>query len=67
MSAHSPLPWRVNKEFGDYYFWLMDPNDYKICRFEMDNDIDEANLAFIVKAVNNHEKLIEALEGRGQA
>lgn len=62
MSEHSPLPWRIAEEMGsDYIRWLQGADEYDICRFEMDNDIDRDNLAFIVKAVNNHNKLAEAL------
>lgn len=53
------MPWHVAEEMGsDYRRWLQDGGDYDICMFELDNEIDAANLAFIVKAVNNHEKLV---------
>lgn len=55
----SPLPWAIGPEHdyeiydakGDYLALMMDARDGD----------DEANAAFIVKAVNSHDKLVAAL------
>ncbi len=60
---HMALPWRTesdNREFGySCYFFerLEDRNSNKIGEIN-----EEANAKFIVTAVNNHDKLVQALK-----
>lgn len=73
MVEHTPTPWRVIS--GDDYYIAADgyPREF-IGRFKGDDmgdylafvgnrpkDFGEANAAFIVKAVNNYDALVEAL------
>jgi hypothetical protein len=74
MTDHTPTPWRVIS--GDDYYIAADayPKEF-IGHFKGDDtgdyvayvgnrpkDFGEANAAFIVKAVNNHDALVKALE-----
>lgn len=76
-SKHTPTPWRVDflsdchKRQRPYISNTDDRNHRAIAEinyaWQNGTDsgvqrIDEANAAFIVKAVNNHEKLIRMLE-----
>lgn len=58
---HSPLPWRGERINGAIL--LKDAEDHSIAEVwsSFIDSIDDANAAFIVKAVNNHEKLVAAL------
>jgi len=53
---HTPTPWEVQ---GDY--WIKGNNQKVASVFEGDDEQDQANAAHIVKAVNAHEKLLEAV------
>ena len=63
--THTPTPWKVCKwnqtltiSNGDEDgIAFINPHDEKIVL----KDVDNANAAFIVRAVNNHEALLEAL------
>ena len=64
---HTELPWHVSLG-NNNHIWAQDsviakcnPEQAEMYR-EKSIDEEEANAAFIVKAVNNHEKLIEALK-----
>jgi hypothetical protein len=74
MSEHTPTPWDIIA--GDDYYIMAEgyPKEF-IGHFKGDDnggylavvgnrpaDFGEANAAFIVKAVNNHERLVKALE-----
>lgn len=65
MIEHSPTPWHVFKD--DFLIVCFGEGD-SICDCAPGSPfisfaIAEANAAFIVKAVNNHEALAKALEG----
>lgn len=58
MSEHSPLPWRADREAHGYMRPVVaDSNSSPIAIL-----YSEADAAFIVRAVNCHEQMIEALE-----
>ena len=60
---HSPTPWRVNVSALEYLEIRSDGENGQICGCgEVDSEIDQANAAFIVQAVNAHDALVEALE-----
>ncbi len=76
MTEHTPTPWRV-EEGTDLIWGACDPDDltsrgmgYSIVEgkpphwkpYKPSRDEREANAAFIVKAVNNHEALVQALQ-----
>jgi len=76
MSEHTPTPWRV-EEGTDLIWGACNPDDrttygmgYSIVQGKSgawgarqpDMDEREANAAFIVKAVNNHDALVSVLE-----
>lgn len=50
---HSPLPWKYESE----QYFMLDANDKRIC------NIDNFNAPLIVRAVNAHDAMREALEG----
>jgi hypothetical protein len=61
MSAkHSPLPWKVD---GDGVRAMVRADDATIValRHRLPGDVNEANSAFIVRAVNAHDELVAAL------
>jgi hypothetical protein len=75
MAEHTPTPWRYRpREFDDWGF-IRGPDDvlaavakYGACtETSLDQhrhnrtDPAEANAAFVVKAVNNHDALVDAL------
>jgi hypothetical protein len=68
MSKHTPLPWRADLEGKGG--WVMGPQSepsgaFVICwrpPWEARSDESDANAEFIVRACNNHEKLLEALK-----
>jgi hypothetical protein len=62
MTNHSALPWHV----GDLAVNLCDANGGDVLSVEgicTTVEVDEANAALIVKAVNNHEELVSCLRG----
>lgn len=76
MVDHTPTPWRV-EEGTDLIWGACNPDDrssygmgYSIVEgklpswkpYKPDYEEREANAAFIVKAVNNHEALVKALQ-----
>ena len=62
MNKHTPTPWQANKsqvEANSSLVEIRGPNDaYSVTR-----DVSAANATFIIKAVNHHEELTEALSG----
>ena len=57
--THSPLPWTYKTSFNfpmEMEIYACD--DIEVCSF---NTNRKANAEFIVRACNNHEKLVEAL------
>ena len=56
MSEHTPIPWSVD-DFGDQIAVVS--GDRIIACMGFKEALDEANFAFIVKAVNNHKRLVE--------
>jgi hypothetical protein len=69
---HTPTPWRTTKtqpnvvcnSGGDKWIARATIGHSKSPRFIADADIAEANAAFIVKAVNCHDDLLNELEVR---
>jgi hypothetical protein len=66
---HTRLPWRWDGgdlwHFGVAYTYDLDPHRYtgiSICRELRDSETLKANMALIVAAVNQREKLVEALK-----
>lgn len=65
-TKHTPTPWILNNN-GDGDHWISTPNDEIVLQQIStenlgDNELDLANAQFIVKAVNNHHSLLNALE-----
>jgi len=57
---HTPLPWRTVKHPQIGYSEIEGVDQYVVATFDpAENVNDEANAAFIVKAVNNHYTLTE--------
>ena len=55
---HSELPFSYKKQGKSAFYGIVSPDsDYYVAE-----ELLEANAAFIVKAVNNHYQLIEALD-----
>lgn len=64
LPAHTPLPWTVDYS-GSCALGIMDSQDRLLFSSGLaneDGDEDEANAAFIVRAVNAFPALVEALE-----
>ena len=68
MSNHSELPWTVEKEYTHSKLMVTDkeyPNGVKqigiLSHTENDHTKTMADRDFLLKAVNNHDKLVEAL------
>lgn len=60
--THTPTPWNTGKtKLGDGAVY--DANDKCVCVIVDPNKADIETAAFIVRAVNSHEELIEALKG----
>ena len=66
--AHTPIPWEVTASLQtseNHRGWRIDGGGWAIGQVfphtENGSPMQEANAAFIVKAVNNHEELVEAL------
>lgn len=69
MAEHTPTPWTVDKVHFSGECHLHGPNGEEFALLYVSDGADdpepypaEANAAFIVKAVNNHDALVEALE-----
>jgi hypothetical protein len=66
MAEHTQTPWLSDPDWREGYSWnihIVDAAnpDMRICFMTSDGPA-EANAAFIVKAVNNHDALVKALE-----
>ena len=63
--THTPTPWQYDQANSDKSFWIVTDKKTWLPRIahvpNYEGMPNEANAAFIVKAVNNHEKLVEAL------
>ena len=67
MAEHTPTPWGLNPDDRPGMAWNVeivegDNPDMRIA-FMANGRHSEANAAFIVKAVNNHDALVKALQG----
>lgn len=65
-SAHTPTPWAFDLEEitdeGSYHEAMIAVSDQEVGRaFGMSRKECEANAAFICRAVNHHQKLVDAL------
>jgi hypothetical protein len=67
MVEHAPTPWQIGIALYPYVHFY-GPSDKAggalavgACVTALGKEYDEANAAFIVKAVNNHEALVKAL------
>lgn len=69
-TKHTPTPWRapfLSVTDGDDYIQITDEDQtYGVCRLDESysehREVMKANAALIVKAVNLHDELVEALE-----
>ena len=76
MAEHTPIPWKATKPFGmgGMYHSFVEGRNGKIARVDSyvrpirdgapadtDGSLCKADADFIVKAVNHHEELVEAL------
>jgi hypothetical protein len=64
-ATHTPTPWALNLNWVGHVYDVAGPDYQPICMVALDehhHDVRLANAAFIVKAVNAHEALVEALE-----
>ncbi len=60
--THTPTPWTYRQRTTtDDLFVIEGENGYGVGRTFSFFDVDQANAAFIVKACNSHDKLVEAL------
>jgi hypothetical protein len=61
---HTPTPWRISKQHRDQSFMLDSPRRgiFRLDPFTSGMNDATANAAFIVRAVNSHAALVEALE-----
>ncbi len=70
MSEHTPAPWYHRQEgktspLGDHYDWIADSPEigkHRKIIVARDSCYCVADYAFIVKAVNNHDALVAALQ-----
>lgn len=64
--SHTKLPWVANPpeehDCQEEYFVMAGEYTVAICCVAPDDGDPEDNAALIVKAVNNHQKLVDALE-----
>ena len=60
-SKHTPTPWKANKWAPGWEISAPESH-YTVCRLTDCNN-EEANAAFIVRACNSHDELLEALKG----
>lgn len=65
--SHTPTPWKWSQPFGEGFAYVDDTKHDNIeetgniCTVWSGNNNAEANAAFIVRACNNHDRLVEAL------
>lgn len=62
---HTPTPWQADPDYREGYEWnihIIDRSGYNRICFMSNGPQTAANAALIVKAVNNHAALVEALE-----
>ena len=63
MNKHTPTPWSYQHKSDAYTHIIRGPNNRFICQFHQStDDTTKANAAFIVRACNAHDQLVEALE-----
>jgi hypothetical protein len=63
MTEHTPTPWNIGISDNGRADWVFASGQaIADCEFINDKGVTEANAAFIVKAVNNHDALVKALE-----
>jgi hypothetical protein len=69
MSKHTPTPWRVGDDrstvygpIGEYTSTIAKCERYGGDIFRRDNELGEENAVHIVRAINVHDELLEALE-----
>ena len=64
-TKHTPTPWYKDNSFINFDYTDSDGNRYHgtICELGLRGSIQSANAAFIVRAVNSHDRLVEALRG----
>jgi 3-methyladenine DNA glycosylase/8-oxoguanine DNA glycosylase len=58
MADHTKLPWHHSRKS----VYVSDINHTCIAQMLREQDVNEANAAFIVKAVNNHERMVAELK-----
>lgn len=59
---HVPVPWMIDRVNGKMYI-SSEAADWEVCTIgQDDNTIHQANAAFILRACNNHDALLAALE-----
>ena len=61
MDKHTPTPWQTT---GDGLIWRGKPDENiaQVLARPYDGELNSANAAFIVRAVNSHQALVAALE-----
>ncbi len=65
---HTPLPWIIFSDLEDGPVALLPAGrPGEICRFNQFMQNNQANAEFIVRAVNNHDALVEALRDADDA
>jgi hypothetical protein len=63
MSAHTPTPWTALPDENGNETYIVGDRDQAVADCMMGYGVaDDANAAFIVKAVNNHDALVKALD-----
>lgn len=64
MTDHTPLPWQYHR--GEDYIQIFADNqknkNLEVCEFHCYSDECESDVAIIVRAVNSHSELVEALK-----
>jgi hypothetical protein len=63
-ATHTPTPWALNLNWVGHVYDVAGPDYQPICMVALDehhHDVRLANAAFIVKAVNAHDAMVEAL------
>ena len=66
MGSHSPTPWRAELSDREWNAWIVSMPDRccaKVWGWVENQSTVEANAEFIVRAVNAHDALVEALRG----
>jgi hypothetical protein len=63
LANHTSLPWKYVSDYDEAYIDGPEPSQKGMINFYLcDTAVGHANAAFIVKAVNCHEELVEALK-----